>query len=217
MGTALALLFHKAGLQVRLWSRDPAHASGLARDRVNEPHLPGIRIPDEILVTGCAREAMDEAGLIVAAIPSSFLRQTLSALADRVPANVPFLSVVKGIENGTFAQPSRIIVEVTGDRPVSVLSGPSHAEELARGLPASVVVAGMSESLNRAVQRALSHQAFRVYTNPDAVGVELAGALKNILGIAAGICDGLEFGDNIGSASFVADSRPVPGNIEISA
>jgi glycerol-3-phosphate dehydrogenase (NAD(P)+) len=200
MGTALALLFHKAGVQVRLWSRDPAHASGLARDRVNERHLPGIRIPDEILVTGCAREAMEVAGLIVAAIPSSFLRGTLSSLADRVPAKVPFLSVVKGIENGTFAQPSRIIIETTGDRPVSVLSGPSHAEELARGLPASVVVAGQSESLNRAVQRALSHQAFRVYTNPDAVGVELAGALKNILGIAAGICDGLEFGDNAKAA-----------------
>ena len=145
MGTALALLFHKAGVHARLWSRDPAHASGLARDRVNQPHLPGIRLPDEILVTGCAREAVEAVGLIVAAIPSSFLRGTLSSLADRVPANVPFLSVVKGIENGTFAQPSRIIVETTGERLVVSAQRAEPRRGAARGLPASVVVAGQSE------------------------------------------------------------------------
>ena len=121
-------------------------------------------------------------------------------MADCVPPAVPILSVVKGIENGTFDRPSQIIIETLGDRPVAVLSGPSHAEEIARGLPASVVVAGSSMELNRTVQASLSHQAFRVYTNPDAVGVELAGALKNILGIAAGICDGLGFGDNAKAA-----------------
>jgi glycerol-3-phosphate dehydrogenase (NAD(P)+) len=104
--------------------------------------------------------------------------------------------VVKGIENHTFDRPSQIIVETLGVRPLAVLSGPSHAEEIARGLPASVVVAGSSAELNQVIQEWLSHQAFRIYTNPDAVGVELAGALKNILGIAAGICDGLGFGDN---------------------
>jgi glycerol-3-phosphate dehydrogenase (NAD(P)+) len=196
MGTALALLFDKAASDVRLWSRDPRHASDLARSRINDRHLPGIRLPGRIAVTGCAAEATENAELLVAAIPTSFLRATLTSLADRVPAEVPCLSVVKGIENGTFDRPSQIIVETLGERPVAVLSGPSHAEELARGLPASVVVAGPSDGLNRAVQEALSHEAFRVYTNPDAVGVELAGALKNILGIAAGICDGLGFGDN---------------------
>jgi glycerol-3-phosphate dehydrogenase (NAD(P)+) len=200
MGTALALLFHKAGTEVRLWSRDPRHASDLAAYRLNEPHLPGVRLPDEILITGCAREAMGSSELIVAAIPSSFLRATLASLADQVPSDVPFLSVVKGIENGSFARPSQIIVQTVGERSVSVLSGPSQAEEVARGLPGSVVVAGQSKGLNLAVQKSLNHEAFRVYTNPDAVGVELAGALKNILGIAAGICDGLEFGDNAKAA-----------------
>jgi glycerol-3-phosphate dehydrogenase (NAD(P)+) len=200
MGTALALLFHKADIQVRLWSRDPQHATDLARDRINRPHLPGFRLPGEIVVTGSALEAMDSTDLVVAAIPTSYLRATLAALAENIPAGVPFLSVVKGIENGTFARPSQIIMETVGERLVSVLSGPSHAEELARGLPASVVVAGPSEELNRVVQDALSHEAFRVYTNPDAVGVEVAGALKNILGIAAGICDGLGFGDNAKAA-----------------
>jgi glycerol-3-phosphate dehydrogenase (NAD(P)+) len=113
---------------------------------------------------------------------------------------VPFLSVVKGIEYGTFARPSRILEESLGPRSVSVLSGPSHAEELARGLPASVVVSGRDRSLNEGIRDALNRATFRVYTSEDALGVELAGALKNILGIAAGICDGLGFGDNAKAA-----------------
>jgi glycerol-3-phosphate dehydrogenase (NAD(P)+) len=110
------------------------------------------------------------------------------------------LSVVKGIEFGTFARPSQIIGETLGARPVAVLSGPSHAEELARGLPASVVVSSADPIVAAQVRDLLSHQAFRVYTSTDTLGVELAGALKNILGIAAGICDGLAFGDNAKAA-----------------
>ncbi len=200
MGTALALLFRETAAQVRLWSRTPEHAGELAHSRINHRHLPGIRIPEDIMITAAPGEAMDGAELIVAAVPSAFLRAVLRSVADRVPAEVSFLSVVKGIENGTFDRPSQIIVETVGERPVAVLSGPSHAEEIARGLPASVVVAGSSGPLNLAVQESLSHEAFRVYTNSDAVGVELAGALKNILGIAAGICDGLGFGDNAKAA-----------------
>ncbi|MGC8640621.1 MAG: NAD(P)H-dependent glycerol-3-phosphate dehydrogenase [Isosphaeraceae bacterium] len=200
MGTALALLFHESSARVRLWSRSPEHAGELAQSRYNHRHLPGIHIPREIVITGSAGEALDGAELIVAAVPSTFLRSVLRSVADCVPAEVPFLSVVKGIENGTFDRPSQIIVETLGVRPVAVLSGPSHAEEIARGLPASVVVAGSSPELNRAVQEGLSHEAFRVYTNPDAIGVELAGALKNITGIAAGVCDGLGFGDNAKAA-----------------
>jgi glycerol-3-phosphate dehydrogenase (NAD(P)+) len=200
MGTALALLFHESAGQVQLWSRSPEHARELAQCRYNHRHLPGIHIPHEIGVTDCAGEAAEGAELIVAAIPSTFLRGILGGVAEVVPAAVPVLSVVKGIENGTFDRPSQIIVETLGSRPVAVLSGPSHAEEIARGLPASVVVAGSSQELNQAVQASLSHEAFRVYTNPDVVGVELAGALKNILGIAAGVCDGLGFGDNAKAA-----------------
>ena len=198
MGTALALLFRETEA-VRLWSRATPRTPTSWRGGGQSPALPGIRIPEDI-GSRPRGEAMDGAELIVAAIPSSFLRATLTRWPTGSPPSVPFLSVVKGIENGTFARPSQIIVETLGDRPVAVLSGPSHAEEIARGLPASVVVAGTSEALNRAVQETLSHEAFRVYTNPDAVGVELAGALKNILGIAAGICDGLGFGDNAKAA-----------------
>jgi glycerol-3-phosphate dehydrogenase (NAD(P)+) len=200
MGTALALLFRKTARSVQLWARDPARAAELSRARENARHLPGVSLPDDVAVTPNACDATSGADLIVAAIPSAYLRATLEGLSERLPPKVPVLSVVKGIENATFARPSQIVVEALGPRPVAVLSGPSHAEELARGLPASVVVAGADEALNRAVRDALNQGMVRVYTNPDAIGVELAGALKNILGIAAGICDGLGFGDNAKAA-----------------
>jgi glycerol-3-phosphate dehydrogenase (NAD(P)+) len=202
MGTALALLMAKsaADVSVKLWCRDPEHGGQMARDRVNVRHLPEVLIPDAITITDDAATAIAGADLIVAAIPTSYLRAALTKIAAAVLPHVPVLSVVKGIEDGTFARPSQIIQATVGSRSVSVLSGPSHAEELARGLPASVVVSGASPDLNDRIRDLLSHQTFRVYTSSDALGVELAGALKNILGIAAGICDGLRFGDNAKAA-----------------
>jgi glycerol-3-phosphate dehydrogenase (NAD(P)+) len=200
MGTALAIRFAKSVGEVWLWSRDPGHAREFARTRVNEQHLPEITVPESVRITCDGSEAAGGAALIVAAIPTSFLRGTLHRLATEVPPSVPVLSVVKGIEYGTFARPSQIILETLGPRPVAVLSGPSHAEELALGLPASVVVSGTDGQLNERIRDVLSHETFRVYTSTDALGVELAGALKNILGIAAGICDGLGFGDNAKAA-----------------
>jgi glycerol-3-phosphate dehydrogenase (NAD(P)+) len=200
MGTALALLFARAVRSVRLWARDPARAVLLEQTRENARHLPGVRLPNNVLATASADDATQDAELIVVAIPSANLRLTLSTIAAGIPAGVPALSAVKGIENQTFARPSQIIVATLGERPVAVLSGPSHAEELARGLPASVVLAGGDDALCVQVRDALNQGMFRVYTNPDAVGVELAGALKNILGIAAGVCDGLALGDNAKAA-----------------
>jgi glycerol-3-phosphate dehydrogenase (NAD(P)+) len=200
MGTALALLFDKTEARVRLWARRPQRAREMADERVNHHHLPGIRISDDIEITDDPVLALADVDLVVAAIPTLFLRATIGSIAASIPRSVPFVSVVKGIEYGTFERPSQIIIELLGDRPVAVLSGPSHAEEIARGLPASVVVAGPSEELNQSVQGMLGHESFRVYTNSDALGVELAGALKNVLGIAAGICDGLGFGDNAKAA-----------------
>jgi glycerol-3-phosphate dehydrogenase (NAD(P)+) len=200
MGTALALLFDKGAAEVKLWSRDPEQAQQFALTRDNQRHLPGIGVPESVRITADAFEATHDADLIVAAIPTSFLRATLSALVPDLPAGVPVLSVVKGIEYGTFARPSQIIHEIMGPRSVAVLSGPSHAEELARGLPASVVVSGEDQALNARVRDLLSQESFRVYTSTDSLGVELAGALKNILGIAAGVCDGLGFGDNAKAA-----------------
>jgi glycerol-3-phosphate dehydrogenase (NAD(P)+) len=200
MGTALALLFARSVPEVTLWGRDPARMAEMARSRVNARHLPGIALPQSITLSDDAGACAQGADLIVAAVPSAYLRATLSNLAPTLPAGVAVLSVVKGIENDTFARPSQIILETLGPRPVAALSGPSHAEELARGLPASVVVAGEDAALNVQVRDALNLEMFRVYTNTDLIGVELAGALKNVLGIASGICDGLGFGDNAKAA-----------------
>jgi glycerol-3-phosphate dehydrogenase (NAD(P)+) len=200
MGTALALLFARRGLAVKLWTRSRSDVMEMTRTRENAKHLPGVELPPEIAISSNACNATEFADLIVAAIPSAFLRATLADMAERVPMKVPVLSVVKGIEVETLARPSRIISETLGPRSIAVLSGPGHAEELARGLPASLVVAGEDEGLNMAIRDALNDKAFRIYTNPDPIGVELAGALKNVLGIAAGICDGLGFGDNAKAA-----------------
>ncbi len=200
MGTALAVLFAKTARSVQLWARDATQASEIQQTRKNARHLPGAVLPDNVVVTPNACDATGGADLIVAAIPSAYLRSTLSQLTERIPMGTPILSVVKGIENDTFARPSQIIESTLGPRSVAILSGPSHAEEITRGLPASVVVAGADTNLCVRIRDTLSQETFRVYSNDDAVGVELAGALKNILGIAAGVCEGLGFGDNAKAA-----------------
>lgn len=200
MGTALAILLVKAGCDVRLWVRERARADEIRDQRQNLKHLPGIGLPNELTVSHDAAAVSEGAELLVAAIPTAYLRPTLERLAPALPTGLPALSVIKGIEYGTFARPSQILAEVIGSSTVAILSGPSHAEELARGLPASIVIAGGVDDLNRAVQNRLSGGQLRVYTNDDALGVEMAGALKNILGLAAGICDGLGFGDNAKAA-----------------
>src|SRR4051794_21685928 len=130
MGTALAVLFSKTTRSVQLWARDPSQAAELSRTRVNVRHLDGIALPERVEVTPNACDATGGADLIVAAIPSAYLRATLTDLAERIPPRTPVLSVVKGIENVTFARPSQIVVETLGPRPGEILIGPSHVEEL---------------------------------------------------------------------------------------
>jgi len=201
MATAIAILLaDHAGQDVSIWSRSTESAERLRLSRVNEKLLPGIRIPEQVLVTDDIDEAVDGAEFLVAAIPSQYLRSTLESLSSTLNGNRPVISVVKGIENETFLRPSQIITETIGSRAVVSLTGPSHAEEIAQRLPASVVAASGDVALARRVQSMLSTDRFRVYTNQDLIGAELAGALKNIIGIAAGISDGLGYGDNAKSA-----------------
>jgi glycerol-3-phosphate dehydrogenase (NAD(P)+) len=140
------------------------------------------------------------ADLWVAAVPTVYLRETLTRVRPLVRPEPPVLSLAKGLENDTFLRPTEIVTEILGVGRTAVLSGPSHAEEVSRGLPTSVVAASRDPELARWVQMHFSTDRFRVYTNPDPVGVELAGALKNVIGVAAGISDGLGFGDNAKSA-----------------
>lgn len=199
--TACALLLcEREDQQVTLWCRDPANAATMNRDRTNARLLPGVRFPERLVVTGDIRVAASGADYVVVAVPTKYLRATLSPLAAAVPKGVTAISVVKGIENRTLERPTEIIRECLPVGDVAVLSGPSHAEEVANRLPASVVAAAANPDLARRVQEMFTTDRFRVYSNSDLLGVELAGALKNVIGIAAGICAGLGFGDNAVSA-----------------
>ncbi len=200
-GTALAIvLAENAEHRVALWSARPENAALLRQKRENVRLLPGVPIPETILLTTDIGEAATGADLIVTAIPTSHLRTTLSRVAASVPPGRPVLSLTKGLEADTFARPTEIIAQTLGDRPLAVLSGPSHAEEVSRRMPTTVVVAGEDPALARWIQQRFRTERFRIYTNLDVIGVELAGALKNIMGIAAGISDGLGFGDNAKAA-----------------
>ncbi|MBM3996921.1 MAG: NAD(P)-dependent glycerol-3-phosphate dehydrogenase [Planctomycetes bacterium] len=199
-GTAVALVLAKNSQhRVTLWSARPEHADWHAR-RENARLLPRVIVPVSITLTTNIATALDGADVIIAGVPTAFLRTTLQRIASAIPKGTPFLSLAKGIEIHSFRRPTEIAVEVLGPRPVAVLSGPSHAEEVARGLPTTLVAASENVALAQWLQDRLSTERFRVYTNRDLVGVELAGALKNVIGIAAGISDGLELGDNCKSA-----------------
>lgn len=201
MATACSVLLAEDPDQhVCIWARNAEFAESMQMHRENRRLLPGVEIPPSVTVTADVAAAVQDAELLVASIPSKHLREGLTAIASAIPAGVPCVSVIKGIENGTFARPSEVITQVLGPRTVVALGGPSHAEEIAHGLPASVVAASEDESLAQLVQDAFSTERFRVYTNSDLIGVELAGALKNVIAIAAGICDGIGYGDNAKSA-----------------
>jgi glycerol-3-phosphate dehydrogenase (NAD(P)+) len=199
-GTAVALLLEKnRDHRVRFWSARAENGELLRARRENVRYLPGVPIPDSIALTTDSAAAVDGADMWITGIPTVFLRPTLERFRGLAGNSTPVVSLTKGIELTTFRRPSEIIAEVLGTDRVAALSGPSHAEEVCRGMPTSVVAAG-TNGLTDWVQKCFTTDRFRVYTNPDLLGVELAGALKNVIGIAAGIGDGLGFGDNAKSA-----------------
>lgn len=199
-GTALSVLLAGKGRIARLWGAFPDYVAEVRRRRENVRFLPGIPLPEGIELTADLAAAVAGAELIVVAVPSQFMRGVLRRLLPCLPRGVPIVSVAKGIENRTLLRPTQIITEVLGRVPVAALSGPSHAEEVARGLPTTVTVASRNVALARRVQETFMTDRFRVYTTSDVTGVELGGAVKNVVAIAAGICDGLGLGDNAKAA-----------------
>ena len=199
-GTALALLLVGKGYPVRLWGAFPDYVAEMRRRRENVKFLPGIPLPEALELCDDLPAAVEDATVAVAAVPAQFMRDVLGRLAGRCPRGVPIVSVAKGIENRTLLRPSQIVTDVLGRVPVVALSGPSHAEEVARGLPTTVAVACRDADRARRIQNLFMTDRFRVYTNRDVVGVELGGAVKNVIAIAAGICDGLGLGDNAKAA-----------------
>lgn len=197
-GMALALSANGCGNEVTIWSPFEDEVAALQKNRGNERLLSGIRLPDEIAITSDL-SAVKGSAITIIATPSIAVRQT----AKRLSAEKDFgivVNVAKGFEKGSLLRLSQVIAEELPDAKVAVLSGPSHAEEVARGIPTSVVVASASAVTAQIVQSIMSGDNLRIYTSDDLIGVELGGALKNVIAIASGFCDGLGLGDNTKAA-----------------
>ena len=198
-GTALAVLLCSKGERVRMWSVFSEHLEEMRRTRENARFLPGVKIPGSLELVPSAREALGSAEHIVCAVPTQYMRSVLEKLRG-LNERALYVSVAKGIELGGLKRGTEIIEETLGKVRLGGLFGPSHAEEVARGLPASVVAAAADEATAREIRELFMCESLRVYTNTDLLGVELCGAVKNVIAIAAGICEGLGLGDNARAA-----------------
>jgi len=200
MGTACAqVLAQQSATKVTLWVRNATFASHIAETRVNSRLLPGVELSPSVHVTADPR-VIGDAGVVVVCVPTRSLRDAMTEHAERIDPGALMVSAIKGIEIETLTRPSEVIQSILGERPVVAFGGPCHAEEVACGKPASVVAASNDQQAAQIIQSLFSNQHLRVYSNTDLLGVELGGALKNVIAIAAGISDGLEFGDNAKSA-----------------
>ena len=199
-GTALAAHLARLGIPTRLWARDAALARSIAVARENARYLPGMRLPDLVELTGDRDEALAGADLIVVAVPSHFLRGALAPMAPAMGPRAILLSATKGLEPGSALRMSEVLSQIAPDRTVAVLSGPSFAREVVLGRPTALVVASASASAAGELQARLTAPGLRLYTNGDVVGVEIGGALKNVMAIATGLSDGLELGENARAA-----------------
>jgi glycerol-3-phosphate dehydrogenase (NAD(P)+) len=201
MGSVLSILLCEKGIVTRMWGYDAEQLAQIERRRENRKFLPGYKLPDSLVFEARDDRAMAGAELIVSAIPCQYMRGIWSRLAEHVPNGVPVVSVAKGIENDTLRRPTQVISDVLGKGVgLAALSGPTIADELARRLPATACVASEDEALAREVQYTFTCPWLRIYTNSDLIGVELAGAMKNVIAIAAGIIDGVGAGDNAKAA-----------------
>ncbi|HXW05290.1 MAG TPA: NAD(P)H-dependent glycerol-3-phosphate dehydrogenase [Vicinamibacterales bacterium] len=196
-GTALSIHLARAGHRVRLWARDADLAHEMQARRANPRYLPGTCLPDGVLPVTDLAEAMDSSSIVVFAVPSHGLRAVARKASAVLPGNAVVVSASKGLETGTLRRMSEVIEEETsGARPVVVLSGPSFAAEVARGLPTVVVAASRVPEAVGLVQDRFRGSAFRLYASDDVPGVEIGGAMKNVIAIAAGVVDGLGLGHN---------------------
>ena len=202
-GTALAVLLARAGRDVVLWARRPEAAAQMQHERHNPSYLPDVAFPEKLVVTSALEQTAEEREVWVLAAPSQAVRRLAERLAPHLTSQHTVVSVAKGIENGTLLTTTQVMREVFDGCSMSqlgVLYGPSHAEEVADGRPTTVVAAAQSEPTAKRIQSAFMTPTMRVYANLDLLGVEIAGSVKNVLAIAAGISDGLGYGDNTKAA-----------------
>jgi glycerol-3-phosphate dehydrogenase (NAD(P)+) len=199
-GTALAAHLARSGHRARLFVRDADLARRILETRENSAYLPGVALPEALLATADLGLACREAEAVFVVIPSQYCREIYERLREAAPHEAWLVSATKGLETETLLRISEVAAQAAPGRALAVLSGPSFALEVARGQPTAVVVASSDAALAEVLQRALSTPHFRAYSSDDVVGVELAGALKNVIAIAAGIVDGLGYGANTAAA-----------------
>jgi len=200
-GAALAIVLGRGTThQIQLWANENEVIESIGRNRINERFLPGFILPPSIAATGDLKTALDGAEIVVSVMPSQHCRTLFERMAPSLHPQMLFVSCTKGIEDGTLLRMTEVIADVLRSNKftprLAALSGPSFAKEVARGDPTAVTVASIDSSVATAVQQTFNDSRFRVYTNDDVIGVELGGALKNIIAIAAGVCDGLGLGHN---------------------
>jgi len=198
-GTALAILLHNNGNKVTLWSAISEEVELISKTRTHKS-LPEIIIPDEMIITGDLEAAIKDKDVLVLSVPSVFVRETSKNMAQYVTKGQKIINVAKGIEENTLMTMSDIIKENIPSADIAVLSGPSHAEEVSRSLPTTCVVGANTKDVAEYLQEIFMSPVFRVYTSPDIIGIEVGAALKNVIALAAGVADGLGFGDNVKAA-----------------
>jgi glycerol-3-phosphate dehydrogenase (NAD(P)+) len=202
-GLALAVMFDKYGHDVTMWSFSEAEIAVIRADRENRLKLPGVLIPESVRLTSNPAD-LSEADIVVSSVPTFACRSTLETVKPYIKKEAVIVNTSKGFESGTLKRMSEVMTEVCPTNPCVVLTGPSHAEEVGRGVPTAVTASSPDEDAMVLVENELSNSVFRVYHNPDMIGCELGGALKNIIALACGICDGLEkicpMGDNTKAA-----------------
>ena len=199
-GTALSVLLTDNGHQVTVWSIDENEVKMLREKREHELKLPGVKLPDSMVITGDLEQTIADKDFLVLAVPSPFTRSTAKKMAPYVSDGQIIVDVAKGIEESTLLTLSKQIEQEIPQADVAVLSGPSHAEEVGRKLPTTCVVGAKTRKTAEYLQSMFISPVFRVYTSPDILGIELGGSLKNVIALAAGIADGLGYGDNTKAA-----------------
>ena len=199
-GSALGLVVAKKGYEVNMWTLNEEQAIKINKTRENIDYLPGVLFPNNITLTTNIEDAVKHSKIIVLAVPSQAIRSVSKQIKPFVKDHQILVDVAKGLEKGTGLRLSQVCEQELPNNPYVTLSGPSHAEEVAKDIPTTVVVASSNLDIAQMVQDIFMSPKFRVYTNPDIVGVELGGALKNIIAFGAGMCDGLGYGDNAKAA-----------------
>jgi glycerol-3-phosphate dehydrogenase (NAD(P)+) len=203
-GTGIAIVLGRKGThRVRLWAHEKDVCESIMQNRVNEQFLPGRRVPDSVTASNDLAATLEGAQIVVSVMPSQHCRALFERMRPLIPPRTMIVSATKGLEENSLQRMTEIIIEVLKQEngpAVGALSGPSFAQEVARGDPTAITIASHDAALSQMVQQEFSDSSFRVYTNSDVIGVELGGALKNIVAIAAGICDGLGFGHNSAAA-----------------